>query len=384
MSFEQITSNEQLIDLCQRLGNAKVLALDTEFIREKTYYPKLCLIQIATPDIIACIDPLTIQDMQPLWDLLRKPSNIKVFHAARQDLEIFYQLMGEIPKPLFDTQIVATVLGYGEQMGYGNLMNKVLGVELKKGHARTDWQQRPLSSEQLEYAADDVRYLIQAYPLLISKLEELKRYDWLTDDFDALAKTSLYEIEPDQVWQRVSGHTRLKGQQLAVLRPLAAWREQQAIKRDKPRKWILADDMLVGLAQHPPKDMAQLQRLRGLSENLIKHHGSELLDIIKQGQATPKEQWPTVKFKSRLSIEQDALVDSLMALVRLRAVQNQITATLLATRKDIDKIVSGDRDVALLSGWRAALAGNDVLAYLEGKLSLKVENQKLVVQPIPT
>ena len=384
MSFEQITSNEQLVGLCQRLSTAKTLALDTEFIREKTYYPKLCLIQIATPDIIACIDPLTIDDMQPLWDLLLNPSCIKVFHAARQDLEIFYQLLGEIPQPLFDTQLVATVLGYGEQMGYGNLINKVLGIELKKGQARTDWLQRPLSPEQLEYAADDVRYLIQAYPPLVDKLEELKRSDWLADDFAELAKASLYEVVPDQIWQRVSGSTRLKGQQLAVLQQLAAWREQQAIQRDKPRKWILADDMLVGLAQHPPKDMAQLQRLRGLSENLIKHHGDELLRIIKQGQATPKDQWPTVKFKSRLSIEQDALVDSIMALVRLRAVQNQITSTLLATRKDIDKIVQGERQVPLLSGWRAALAGNDVLAYLDGKLALKVENQQLIIQPVPT
>lgn len=384
MSFEQITSNEQLVDLCHRLKSAKTLALDTEFIREKTYYPKLCLIQIASPDIIATIDPLTISDMKPLWDLLLNPSCTKVFHAARQDLEIFYQLLGEIPQPLFDTQLVATVLGYGEQMGYGNLINKVLGIELKKGQARTDWLQRPLSPEQLEYAADDVRYLIQAYPVLLDKLKKLKRYDWLADDFNALAKTSLYEVEPDQVWQRVSGNTRLKGQQLAILQQLAAWREQQAIQRDKPRKWILADDMLIGLAQHPPKDMAQLQRLRGISENMIKHHGDELLRLIKQGQALPKEQWPSVKFKSRLSIEEDALVDSIMALVRLRAVQNQITATLLATRKDIDKIVQGERQVPLLSGWRSALAGNDVLAYLDGKLILKVENQKLVIQPIPT
>lgn len=383
MSFEHITTNEQLADLCQRLEGTNTLALDTEFIREKTYYPKLCLIQIATTNIVACIDPLSITQMQPLWDILLDTRCLKVLHAARQDLEIFYNLFGKVPQPVFDTQLVATVLGYGEQMGYGNLIKKVLDIELNKGHARTDWMQRPLSAEQLDYAADDVRYLIQAYPVLTKRLDELKRLDWLTCDFDELVKSSLYEIDAEQVWQRVSGKTRLKGQQLAILQKLAAWREQQAKQRDKPRKWILADDMLVSLAQHPPKDKAQLQRLRGLSENLIHKHGDDLLDLIQQGQSLPKEQWPSLKFKAKLNVEQEALADSVMALIRLRAVQNQITATLLATRKDVDQIIQGERQVPLLHGWRASLAGNDVLAYLDGQLSMKVENQQLVIQPLP-
>ncbi|MFO7602816.1 MAG: ribonuclease D [Gammaproteobacteria bacterium] len=382
MSFEHITSNEQLVTLCQRLRGASVLALDTEFIREKTYYPKLCLIQIATPECVACIDPLSISQMQPLWDLLLNPDCLKVLHAARQDLEIFYHLFGEVPQPVFDTQLVATVLGYGEQVGYGNLIKKVLDVDLNKGHARTDWMQRPLSQEQLDYAADDVRYLIQAYPVLVATLEKLKRSDWLKEDFNELVQSALYDVELDQVWQRVSGTTRLKGVQLAILQQLAAWREQEAKTRDKPRKWILADDMLVSLAQHPPRDKAQLQRLRGLSDNLIHRHGDELLRLIKAGQAVPREQWPSLKFKSRLSVEQEALADSVMALIRLRATQNQITATLLATRKDVDGLIQGDPTVSLLHGWRAALAGQDVLAYLEGKLVLQVEDRQLVAQPV--
>ena len=384
MSFEHITNNKELGDFCQQIRDAKVLALDTEFIREKTYYPKLCLIQVATPEVVACIDPLTIDNMQPLWDLLLNRDCLKVLHAARQDLEIFYNLLGEVPQPVFDTQLVATVLGYGEQMGYGNLIQKVLGVELTKGHARTDWMQRPLSQEQLDYAADDVRYLIQAYPVLLKTLDELGRKEWLADDFNELVQNSLYEIETAQVWQRVSGNTRLKSPQLVVLQQLAAWREQQAKQRDKPRKWILADDILISLAQHPPKDMAQLQRLRGLSENMISKYGDELLRLIKEGQALPREQWPTLKFKSRLSVEQEALADSIMALIRLRATQNQISATLLATRKDIDSIIQGERQVPLLLGWRAALAGHDVVAYLDGKLALKVENQQLMVQTLAT
>ena len=383
MSFEHITSNEQLADLCQRLKSAETLALDTEFIREKTYYPRLCLIQIASTEVVACIDPLSISEMQPLWDLLLNQDCLKVLHAARQDLEIFHHLLGEIPQPVFDTQLVATVLGYGEQIGYGNLIKKVLNIDLNKGHARTDWLQRPLSPEQLDYAADDVRYLIQAYPILINTLTELQRSDWLTDDFKELVKVSLYEVEPEQVWQRVSGNTRLKGQQLAILQQLAAWREREAKQRDKPRKWILADDMLVSLAQHPPKDRDQLQRLRGLSENLINRHGDEILRLIKQGQSLPKEDWPSLKFKAHLNVEQEALADSIMALIRLRATQNQITATLLATRKDVDRIILGDRQVGLLNGWRAALAGQDVQAYLEGKLVLKVVDQQLVAQPTP-
>ncbi len=384
MSFEHIINDEQLIDLCHRLKSADTLALDTEFIREKTYYPRLCLIQIASEDVVACIDPLSISEMQPLWDLLLNKNCLKVLHAARQDLEIFYNLLGEIPQPVFDTQLVATVLGYGEQMGYGNLIKKVLDIDLNKGHARTDWLQRPLSAEQLDYAADDVRYLIQAYPVLVKTLTKLQRNDWLTDDFNALVKVSLYEVEPENVWQRVSGKTRLKGQQLAILQQLAAWREQEAKQRDKPRKWILADDMLVSLAQHPPKNRDQLQRLRGLSENLLNRHGDELLRLIKAGQSLPKEAWPSLKFKAHLNVEQEALADSVMALIRLRATQNQITATLLATRKDVDSIIQGERQVDLLNGWRAALAGQDVLDYLEGRLALKVVAQQLVAQAIPT
>jgi ribonuclease D len=384
MSFEYITDDKQLATLCQNLGTPDALALDTEFIREKTYYPRLCLIQIATDDMVACIDPLSIENMQPLWDLLLNTSCLKILHAARQDLEIFYHLLGEIPQPIFDTQLAATVLGYGDQIGYGNLIKRELGVELQKGHTRTDWLQRPLSQEQLEYAADDVRYLIQAYPRLLDKLQNLKRTEWLTDDFQALAQTSLYEVEHDQVWQRVSGKTRLKGQQLAILQQLAAWREQQAQQRDKPRKWILSDDILVSLAQHPPKNRQQLQSLRDLSDNMLSRHGDTLLEIIRQGQSVPKEQWPRIKFKAHLSVEQEALVDSLMAVVRLRAAQNQITASLLATRKDIDKIVQGEQDVALLTGWRAVLAGKDVLQFIDGQLALHVENQQLVIQPQPT
>lgn len=384
MSFEYITNNEQLADLCHQLSTAKTLALDTEFIREKTYYPRLCLIQIASPEVVACIDPLSISDMQPLWDLLLNKDCLKVLHAARQDLEIFYNLLGEIPQPVFDTQLVATVLGYGEQIGYGNLIKKVLNIDLQKGHARTDWSQRPLSPEQLEYAADDVRYLIQAYPVLIQSLSDLHRSNWLTDDFNELVQVSLYEVNPEQAWQRISGNTRLKGQQLAILQQLAAWRENEAKQRDKPRKWILADDLLINLAQHPPKDMAQLQRLRGLSENLLNRHGEELLRLIKTGQSQPREAWPILKFKARLSVEQEALADSIMALIRLRATQNQITATLLATRKDIDRILLGERELPLLTGWRAALAGHDVLAYLSGKLALQVIDQHLVVQAVQT
>ncbi|MDH5179334.1 MAG: ribonuclease D [Gammaproteobacteria bacterium] len=369
-----IDTAEELAAFCRQLSGVRVLAVDTEFIREKTYYSQLCLIQIAGNDLIACIDPISIGNIDPLLDLLYDNDIIKVLHAARQDLEIFYNLRGKVPAPVFDTQIAAAVLGHGEQVGYSKLVEDVLHVQLHKGYARTDWSKRPLSREQLLYAADDVRYLIRLYPLLRQQLDALGRADWLEEDFAALSENALYEIDPETVWQRISGRQRLNGQRLAILHHLAKWREELAIQLDRPRKWVLADDLLIALAQQGPDTAAQLQSLRGLPPRVLEKHRQDILAQIAAAKKLPKEQWPQDTKPMRTTPEQDALADGLMSLLRLRAAEYDIAPTTLATRKDIDKLALGERDIPLLHGWRAQVAGHDLLKLLEGKIVLQVVN----------
>ena len=376
-----IDNDQALSEFCQSLADAEVLAVDTEFIREKSYYSKLCLIQIASDTQIACIDPLAIKNIDPLLDVLYDRNKLKLMHAARQDLEIFYFMRGELPQPIFDTQIAATVLGHGDQIGYSTLIETFSGIKLDKAHARTDWQQRPLQPAQLQYAADDVRYLIQAYPLIRDKLLELGRMEWLDEDFSALCQASLYEIDEDKLWQRVSGHQRIKGKQLAILKQLAIWREQQAKKSDRPRKWIMSDDLLIAMAKQSPVSPAELNNIRGIPPRLIEQHQATLLELIRNGSNTPKEDWPKIKIV-RTNPAQDALCDILMGLLRLKANENGISPAALGTRKEIEKIVLGERDTPLLHGWRKELAGGAINAMLEGNLSLQVDDGVLVSKKV--
>ena len=368
-----IDNYTDLLALCEQLQNVSYLAVDTEFIREKTYYPKLCLIQIAGDDIVACIDPLAITDLNPLLDLLYNPDIVKVFHAARQDLEIFYYLKNAIPAPLFDTQIAAALLGFSDQVAYMNLISELLGVHLDKGHSRTDWAKRPLDPEQLHYAANDVRYLLQAYPLILEQLNAKGRHDWLADDFATLANPELYESHPDDLWKRVSGNSRLKGKQLAALQKLAAWREQQAQAQDRPRKWIVSDDSLAILAQRMPANQAEIGKIRGLNEGVIQKHGQAILDCIEQALSTPVEQWPSHGKHIRLSPQQDALADMLMALIKIQAYTHQVAASVLASRKEIEQFIQGERQLNLLTGWRRKMAGEMALELLNGTRHLLVE-----------
>ncbi len=374
-----IDTDAALATFCQSLAEADILAVDTEFIREKTYYSNLCLIQIATDTLVACIDPLAIKNINPLLDILYDPNKLKLMHAARQDMEIFYFMRNQLPRPLFDTQIAATVLGHGDQIGYSTLIQEFLGIQLDKAHARTDWQQRPLQTAQLQYAADDVRFLIQAYPIIRTKLIELNRLEWLDDDFNTLCQPALYEVQENTLWQRVSGHQHLRGNKLAIVQQLAIWREQQAKKHNRPRKWIMSDDLLMALAKLCPSSPAELNNVRGIPPRLIEQHQSTLLEILANAAKLPQDEWPTVK-TTRTTTEQDALCDAVMALLRLRATENKISLAALATRKEIEKIIMGDRDKLLLHGWRAELAGNAILALLKGELTLQVKDGKLIAQ----
>lgn len=370
-----VDNEQKLKEACHRLGQQPYLAVDTEFVREKTYYPILCLIQIASPQHCYCIDPLAVRDLSPLASLLLDRQTIKVFHAARQDLEILYQTFGEIPAPVFDTQIAATLLGLGDQIGYANLVRHFTQKQLAKGHARTDWQRRPLSQEQLEYAADDVRYLVNIYPELCESLEKMGRLTWLEDDFTRLCQSQLYENDPEQQWQRVSGLQKLRGVQLAVLQQLATWRERLAQQQDKPRKWIMPDDSLLTLSMQIPQRMDQLERIRGINAGMLQRHGTTLLELINTAKAMPKETWPVLARRKSLEPGQEAVLDALLAIVKLQAAAQQINQSALTSRQDLESLVTGERDIPLLQGWRRGLAGNQVLEFLQGKTCLAMSSQ---------
>lgn len=369
-----VDTPQALTELCQELQSADVIAVDTEFIREKTYYAKLCLIQVASDSVTACVDPLALNNLDELLAILYSPDKLKLFHAAWQDLEIFSDLWERIPTPVFDTQIAAALLGFSDQIGYANLAEQLLGVQLDKTATRTDWSQRPLSPQQLAYAADDVNYLLQLYPIILQRLTKLGRNNWLEEDFAALTDPTSYAKSADLAWQRVSGHGRLKPRQLAALQRLAAWREQQARQRNKPRKWILSDDILLMLARHLPSDYATLAKVRGLPERLLNQSGEELIAAINAALALADNALPTVSQNERLTPDQECLADTLMAYLRLLAQENQISPASLSTRKEIEKMVRGKRDIPLLHGWRGHLAGEPLLDLMDGKIALTIKN----------
>ncbi|MER2601900.1 MAG: ribonuclease D [Candidatus Competibacter phosphatis] len=270
-----------LIEFCASLHGVTWLALDTEFIREQTYYPQLCLIQVASTDQIACIDPLALPSLEPLLAILYDPTVVKVLHAAYQDLEIFYYLSGAVPTPIFDTQLAAAVLGYGHQVGYANLAQQLLGVELEKTHTRVNWRQRPLLPEWLAYAADDVRYLRDIYRRQQMMLAECGGLEGLAEHFMAVTDPARYQPQPQEAWRRIRDHQRLRGgPQQAVLQALAAWREEQAIGNDRPRRWILHDGPLLDMARSLPADLESLARIRGLPPATLRRHGETLLALI--------------------------------------------------------------------------------------------------------
>lgn len=377
MTPDFIDTFEQLQTFCHQIKESDWLAVDTEFLREKTYYAELCLIQVATATEVACIDPLAIEDLSPLMSLLYESSHTKVLHAARQDLEILYDLNGALPAPIFDTQIAATLVGLGEQIGYANLVERLLGVTLDKAHSRTDWRQRPLSAEQLRYAADDVVHLGRAYCLLHERLEQLGRLEWLTEDFAALSDTATYANPPREMWRRVKGAGRLKGVQLNVLRSLAAWREERARASNRPRRWILRDELLLDMARLRPDTLGGLAKLRGMENRTVERYGEILLKRIAEAAAAPKAEWPSLPRSKPLDEQQSAILDSLMAIIRLCAADAGVSAGSLASRGDLERLLSGDKESPLLHGWRYALAGRAAHEWLAGQRILRLEQGKL-------
>lgn len=378
-----IDTADGLRELQAQLRDSEWLAVDTEFMRERTYYPRLCLIQVSNGEIAACVDPIALgEEIRPFLDLLFDGSILKVFHAARQDLEIFWHQWQQIPLPLFDTQPAAALLGYGEQIGYANLVRQVLGVELPKDQSRTDWSARPLNPDQIRYALDDVIYLGRLYLELRGRLSDRERLQWLAADFAELANPATYEPDPRELWKKVKGRQHLRGRQLAVLRSLAEWRETQARARDLPRKWILKDDVLVELSRRLPRNLEDLARVRGIEAGWVRKEGKTLIDLIRKAAALPKDRWPVEKRRPpALTPEQEAMVDYLSAALHLLAARHQLTPQAIATHKDLERLVRGNPDCPLLHGWRRAVAGEPLQALLRGELTLDNSGGGLALVP---
>lgn len=376
--MEFIDTAEALTAFCDAIKDSDWITVDTEFIREKTYYPKLCLIQIGTPDRAACIDPLAIQSLDPVYDLLMDKSIIKVLHACSQDLEIFVHQQGEVPGPIFDTQLAAPLLGLAEQIGYGNAVRELLGVQLDKAHSRTDWSKRPLSGAQLEYAADDVRYLAKMYPMMRTQLDELGRLDWLDAEFEPYGRLERYQQPPEDAWRRIRGLEKLKPRALSVVQKLAAWRETRAKERDLPRNWILKDDVIMDLARLAPVKPSDLDNIRGLQGKTLDRYGQLLLDMVQQALTEDPVPLPKRSRGVKASVQEDALADVLQAQLRLLADAQDINSAAVASRKDLLALIR-DEESPLLKGWRRKLAGDELLAMRNGERIISIENSHVEI-----
>jgi ribonuclease D len=381
MQKQYIDTPDQLADLCQHIRDSPWLALDTEFMRETTYYPRLCLLQLCDGERAACIDPLALEDLTPLLEILYDPNITKVFHAARQDLEIFLHRWQKLPGPVFDTQPAAALLGEGAQIGYGPLVERMLGTTLQKGHTRTDWAQRPLDSQQIEYAFDDVIYLGQVYRKMHQQLTRLGRLNWLQDDMAQLAQPSTYITAPDQAWKKVKGQQSLRGVQYAVLQALAAWRETRAERDNRPRRRVLKDEILIDMARRMPSRIAQLAKIRGIQDRELQRWGETWLALIASANQLPATQWPAPPPVLRLSPLEEAKLDMLMAALRLIADDLGMNVSALASRKDMESLLRNAADARLLQGWQFKVAGERLSALLDGRALLEMRDGEIHLRP---
>ncbi len=374
---------EALAELTETLKGSRFVALDTEFMREKTYFANLCLIQIATDDVAAIVDPLAIDDLTPLWDLLADPEMTIVLHAGDQDLEILYREIGSVPGPVFDTQIAATLVGLPQQVGYGALVEEVTGKRLEKGDTYSDWAKRPLTERQIQYALDDVRYLPGIYEMLRSRLADEGRLAWLDGDFDRLASAETYDPDPALLWKRVKRASSLDRRGLGVLRELAAWREDEAKRRNVPRRWVVGDESLVEIARRQPRSREELAAVRGVSDKLRKSAYNDVLGVVETGRAVPDADLPRLEKRKRRQVEIEGLPDLLSAVVKLRARENNVAVPLLASRKDLEALAGGEREGnPLLEGWRRSIVGDELVDVIDGKLSVRVAGGRVVIEGV--
>jgi len=390
--YTYIATPETLIHTCEQLKQCNVLAVDTEFHRETTYYPEFALLQIYGNGQCWIIDPIALKDLTPLWDVLCDPAILKVFHAARQDMEIILNESGKLPLPLFDTQVAAALLGLGQQIGFGNLVQRIAKKELAKQESFSDWISRPLRQKQLEYAADDVIWLMPIYQHLSERLEARGRLAWLDEEQEKLCTIATYQENNDALLWRVKGVNKLKGHSLAVLRELAGWREAQAKQRNLPRRRLIADEPLLEIARRDELSSEILNRIRGLTQGTVRRFGGDLIHVWKQGRNMPEEQWPKPHKRNHHTVGTDLRLELLDTLLRLKAEAGDISGTILSSKGELSELASWGKqrklpepDIACLQGWRRSLVGDDLLQLLHGNISLRIDptSGNPVIETIP-
>lgn len=378
-----ITETDALAALCARLRTEAFVTVDTEFMRERTYWPELCLVQLAGENEVAEVDTLAPGlDLAPLGELLADPAVTKVFHAARQDVEIFLLKFGAVPTPLFDTQVAAMVAGYGDQVSYDALCRSLAGAQIDKAHRFSDWSARPLSAAQLAYAAADVTHLRKIYTALDAKLRREGRLAWVAEEMGALAEPATYRLDPDQAWERLrprTGNRRFLG----VLKCVAAWREREAQRINIPRQRLVKDETLLEIAATTPETVADLARARGISEGFAKgRSGAGLLAAVKAGKELPDDALPEAPKDRPGPPASPALVALLKVLLAAKSEEHHVAPRLLASSDDLDRLAAGDgAEVAALHGWRREVFGEAALALKAGRLALGVDGKRVKLIP---
>jgi len=376
-----ITTTAQLSDFCKRQQGAEFVTVDTEFMRERTFWPKLCLVQIGGRDESVAIDPLAEDiDLAPLFALMNDPKILKVFHAARQDVEIFYNLTGKVPSPMFDTQVAAMVCGYGESASYETLASSLANAKIDKSSRFTDWAHRPLSEKQLTYALGDVIYLRDVYLRLRDKLEKNKRAEWVQEEMAVLTNPSTYNADPREAWKRLKLRSD-KPRLCALVQELAAWREIEAQRINVPRSRVIRDEALLEIAYHPPTSSSDLARIRGLNSGFAEgRQGAEILKAVAYANALPIEQCPKGEERRNVPSGIGAVIDLLKVLLKQVSEEHGVAVKLIATTDDLEDIACNDAaDVPALHGWRHELFGHLALGLKHGELVMGLKGKKVVV-----
>ncbi|WP_426123215.1 ribonuclease D [Pararhizobium sp. PWRC1-1] len=375
-----IETTAELAAACETLASGEYLTIDTEFLRETTFWPQLCLIQMAGPDIAVIVDPMAKDiDLAPFFELMANTDVVKVFHAARQDIEIIYNLGKLIPHPIFDTQVAAMVCGFGDSVSYDQLVSRIKNVHIDKSSRFTDWSRRPLSEKQLDYALADVTHLRDVYLHLKTELEREGRSLWLTEEMAILEAKETYDIHPDDAWQRLKMRLK-KPIELAVLQKVAAWREREARSRNVPRGRILKDDGLYEIAQQQPKDMEALSRLRTIPKGWERSSaGTAILEAVNAALELPKADMPKLPRQNQAPEGAQAAGEMLKVLLKLIAEKQGVAAKIIANSEDLERIASEgpNADVGALKGWRRELFGDTALKLINGEVALRFVDRKI-------
>jgi ribonuclease D len=382
--MELLTSTDALAAFCDRAAKFDFVTVDTEFLRETTYWPRLCLLQAATPDEAILVDPLANGlSLAPFLSLLANEKVTKVFHAARQDIEIFVKLSGRVPRAIFDTQIAASVCGFGDSVSYDNLVRAVCGVELDKSSRFTDWSHRPLTEKQRTYALADVTYLRDIYHALRVQVDETNRWDWVEDELEVLRSIDTYVVQPEQAWERLKMKIS-RPRDLAALKALAAWREKRAQATDQPRSRVLKDDAVTELAIQRPTVPEAFDKLRAVQRGFGRSSAAqEIIAILKEVEALPKSELPHMPERYRGPSPKGAVGDLVRVLLKAVSEQNGVAARIIATSDEIDALVlDDDADVPALKGWRRKLFGDKALAIKHGRIGLAATRKGVVEFPI--